>query len=227
MEENKDYIKSDYFYSKCVWAIACSNDSSETINYLFNVFNLDSSKMFDVLKNFLETRNDWFLDGVSKRNIGHLIKFLKNGCDDRDKFNKIESILNESDFELIDRFVLSEYEKRFMYKQAPSIFIAEKNKERYRGFLKSLIVNDMHILISHSSRCDSGTFNFNKLPEILKNEPLKYICSINAIIAENPQILSNQLFVNRIKTVCVNFDSLDKDESVQKIYTRFKQKNGL
>ena len=183
--------------------------------------------MFGVLKVFLETGNDWFLNETAKINLGVLVKFLKNGTEDKEKFNQIESKLNESDFELIDRFILDEYEKRFMYKKAPLIFIDKKNKDRYFGFLRSMIVNDMNVLISHSSRCDSGTFNFNKLPEILNGDPLKYIGSINCIISENPQILNNQLFVNRIKTVCVNLDSINKAESVQKVYTRFKEKNRL
>ena len=114
-----------------------------------------------------------------------------------------------------------------MYDNAPEQIVAPNNKERYFDRLKSMLVNDMNVLITHSSRCDSRTFNTIKINEIVDDNPLNYIGSINMIVDELPEILNNQLFVDRFHMVCGRLDEKEKTNNTQKIYEMFKGKNRL
>ena len=224
--ENKDFIKSDYFYNKCIWAIACDKNPKETISYLFNFFGLDVFEMYWALDSFFARRDDSYLDNNSKINLGYLIKFLKDRSNGQYKFEHMEANLRELD-DKTDEFILKQYKIRFMYDNAPEQIVAPNNKEQYFTFLKSMLVNDMNVLITHSSRCDSRTFNTIKINEIVDGNTLNYIGSINMIVDELPEILNNQLFVDRFHMVCGRLDEKEKTNNTQKIYAMFKGKNRL
>ena len=138
----------------------------------------------------------------------------------------MEANLRELD-DKTDEFILKQYKIRFMYDNAPKQIVAPNNKEQYFTFLKSILVNDMKVLITHSSRCDSRTFNTIKINEIVDDNPLNYIGSINMIVDELPEILNNQLFVDRFHMVCGRLDEKKKTNNTQKIYEMFKGKNRL
>lgn len=219
-----DYIKSDYFYCKCLWAIAYCKNPRETVYYLFNFFGLDKDKMYRVLNDFFVS--NYFLTDSARNNLNFLVNFLKSNCIGYD-FSSIDASIKGNDFSLIDGFILTQYEKRFMYDNAPSELVNNDNKKKYFELLKSMLVNDMNVLMTHSSKCDNRTFSTIKVNDFINDNTLKYIGSINMIIDEYPQVLSSEIFVNRVHMVCDGLDCKDKTDNVQKIYTMFKDKNSL
>ena len=201
--------------------IACCDNPKAKVSYLFNVFGLDPNRMYDVLSTFLNF-SIYSLDDDSRTNLHFLVRFLRNNSDDKDKFNKLENALYDKNLDCTNGFILNQYEKRFGL-SAPISLVDENNKQNSFNHLKSMIVNDVDVLISHSNRCDNVTFNSSKVSEIL-GDILKYIGSVNMIISEKPEILGDLRFANRVKTVCNVYDSMEKshNEIVEKTYTMFK-----
>lgn len=224
--DKRDYIKSDYFYNKCIWGIACSNEPKENISYLFNFFGLDVFEMYWALDSFFAQNNDSYLDKDSKINLGYLIRYLKDRSNGEYEFRHMEANLRESNDKTND-FILSQCKKRFMYGDEPSELVFSNKRQQNFDFLKSVVVNDMKVLMTHSSRCDSRTFNTIKINEFVNDSTLKYIGSINMIIDEFPEILGNQLFVDRVRMVLNRLDEKAKTSNMQLFYTKFKRKHGL
>lgn len=216
-----NYINSDYFYDKCIWMIACCDNPKANVSYLFNVFGLNPNRMYDVLSTFLNF-SIYSLDDDSRTNLHFLVRFLRNNSDDKDKFNKLEDALYDKSLDCTNGFILNQYEKRFGL-SVPISLVDENNKQNSFNHLKSMIVNDVDVLISHSNRCDNVTFNSSKVSEIL-GDILKYIGSVNMIISEKPEILGDPRFASRVKTVCNVYDSVEKSHNdiVEKTYTMFK-----
>ena len=214
-------IRSDYFYGKCIWAIAYSENSKQTINYLFNFFCIDASRVYSSLIDFLN-ENNYFLDDFARNNLVVLVQYLKNVLPSYD-FKGIDSKIRDDSFTLIDGFILSQYEKRFMYDEAPASLVSSDNKDKYFDILKSMIVNDMDILITHSTKCDEKTFEMNKSNKYV-NDILKYIGSINMIIGEYPSILEDEVFLSRVNFVSDRMEEIKKSDNTQMIYTMFKKK---
>lgn len=216
-----DIVKSDYFYTKCIWSIAYGNNPKQTIDYLFNFFGLDSMKMYNCLDVFLG-ENNYFLTDEARENLKLLVKHLKGVLTDWD-FQSIDSMLIGNDFNLIDGFILTQYEKRFMYDNAPASLVDSNNKARYFEYLKSMIVNDTDVLITHSSKCDKRTFEVYKAP-MFSSDVLKYIGSVNMIVSERPSILYDELFMDRVKLISSIIENSEQTENTQKIYTMFKNR---
>ena len=131
MDEN--ITKTEYFYGKCIWAIAYCDNPREKINYLFNFFGVDASKMYDALVDFLG-ENNYFLDDSARENLTGLVRYLKAALP-RNDYSKIDAALVDNSFTLIDGFTLKQYEKRFLYDKAPTALVDNKFKKRYFIFL--------------------------------------------------------------------------------------------
>lgn len=217
MDEN--ITKTEYFYGKCIWAIAYCDNPREKINYLFNFFGVDASKMYDALVDFLG-ENNYFLDDSARENLTGLVRYLKAALPGND-YSKIDAALVDNSFTLIDGFTLKQYEKRFLYDKAPIALVDNKFKKRYFELLRSMLVNDMDVMISHSSKCDKHTFKTRKAPEFVR-EMLKYIGSVNNIITEKPSILANDLFLTRVNYIADAMEPVEKTQNTQKIYEMFK-----
>ena len=220
-----NYLNSDYFYDKCIWMIAFCGNPRKEVSKLFNKYGLNSIRMYNVLSNFL-TFNVYFLDDVAKNNLCFLIKFLRNGSNDKEKFDKLENSLRDDGLDCTVGFILTQFERRLGESSPSDIYDKlndEDKKQKYFNYLKSLIINDVDVLISHSDIYDNETFRSIKVPEILRDMN-SYIRSVNMIISEKPEILGDPRFVNRVKTVCSVYDSMEKshNEIVEKTYTMFK-----
>jgi hypothetical protein len=213
--------KTEFFYGKCIWAIAYCDNVREKINYLFNFFSADASMMYDALSDFLG-ENNYFLDGSARENLAALVRYLKSALPGND-YSKIDAALADNSFTLIDGFTLQQYEKRFLYDKAPSSLVDPRYKKRYFELLRSMLVNDMDIMISHSCKCDKHTFEARKTPEYL-SEMLKYIGSVNELITDKPSILANDLFASRVNLVADAMEPIPKTQNTQKIYEMFKQR---
>lgn len=211
-----------YFYSKCIWAIAYSNNVSEMINVLFSNFNIDYDVFCDMLDIFLGYNYDC-IDSASKKNLNYLIEFLhgipsiSNG---QGFYNKFKGLLNTCDTSRVRGLILSEYELRYMSDDiSDSLSLAYDDK--YFSKLKGLIVNDLNVLISHLY-CDNQSFD--KFVDSYMHNSLNYIGSINKIISERPDILNNTLFLSRVHHVCDKLESCISDGYVKKIYNSFRGK---
>lgn len=218
---NENIIKSDYFYSKCVGAVAYSSNPKQTINYLFNFFGVDTLKIYYALIEFMNT-NNYFLNDDARENLLLLVNFLKSSLPDYD-FSMIDSIIVDNGFTMVDGFILSQYEKRFLYENAPFALVTSNNKKEYYEYLKSMIVNDMDVLITHSPKCDKVTFETDKAV-MHATQMLKYIGSVNMIMTEHPTILENELFLSRVNRVSDIMSGIDMSDNTQKIYTKFRDR---
>ena len=215
-----DIIKNNYFYTKCIWSIAYGNNSRQTIDYLFNFLGLDSMRMYACLDIFMG-ENNYFLTDEARDNLRLLVKYLKDvvNCD----FNRIDTLLADNGFNLINGFVLTQYEKRLMYDKAPAVLIDSKNKARYFEYLRLMLINDSDVLMTHSSKCDKRTFETLKAP-MFSSDILRYIGSINMITSEYPSVLYDELFMDRVKLVSNIIDDREKTQNIQKFYTKFKNR---
>lgn len=219
---NENIIKSDYFYSKCIWAIAFDKKPKETISYLFNFFGLDVFEMYWALDGFFAQNNDSNLDKDSKVNLGYLIKFLKDKSNGEYKFEHMEANLKEL-YDKTDEFILEQYKIRFMYDNAPKEIVEPNNKDQWLAFFKSMIVNDKDVLITHSPKCDRVVFETDKAV-MHATQMLKYIGSVNMIVTEHPTILENELFLSRVNCVSNIMSGINMSDNTQKIYTKFRDR---
>ena len=69
-------IKSDYFYERCIWAIAYCDNPKQNIDYLFNNLGIDKAKAYDVLNSFLAI-NYYALDDTARENLNYLVNYFK------------------------------------------------------------------------------------------------------------------------------------------------------
>ena len=218
MNESTNFLNSDYFYTKCIWAIAFSDKPKQQISYLFNFLGIDGNKMVTNLDVFLDW-NYTVLERCDRDNLHLLVRFLRNGSFINDKsFDLLENKI-EQDFDLTNSFIVNEYEKRYMSNISNDVIY--NKKDEYFNKLRSLFVNDLDVLITHSRKCDNSTFDI-KSDKYIKYY-VEYIGSINKIIDENPSLLNDELFVSRVKFV---FSKLDAtvEPAIQKTYTKVKDK---
>lgn len=218
---NENIIKSDYFYSKCIWAVAYGDNPKKTIDYLFNFFCVDASKIYVALIAFLNM-NNYLLTDEARENLCVLVRYLKAVFPKSD-FSMIDSKIVDNSFTTIDGFILSQYEKRFLYQNAPLALVNSDNKKAYFEFLKSMIANDMDVLITHSPKCDRVVFETDKAV-MHANQMLKYIGSANIIMTEYPTVLNNELFLSRVNYISDIMDNIEKSDGTQMIYTKFRDR---
>lgn len=218
---NENIIKSDYFYSKCIWAVAYGDNPKKTIDYLFNFFCVDASKIYVALIGFLNM-NNYLLTDEARENLCVLVRYLKAVFPKSD-FSMIDSKIVDNSFTTIDGFILSQYEKRFLYQNAPLALVNSDNKKAYFEFLKSMIANDMDVLITHSPKCDRVVFETDKAV-MHATQMLKYIGSVNMIVTEHPTILENELFLSRVNCVSNIMSGINMSDNTQKIYTKFRDR---
>lgn len=221
-------IKSDYFYERCIWAIACYTNSKQTIDYLFNYLGIDKVKAYDALDNFL-TVNNYALDDKAREKLFLLVNYLKASLPTKD-FRSIDAKLVDREFVFRDGFIRQEYEKRFpefinASNSSQLVIDGDKknNKETNYESLKAMLYNDMDILISHSIKFDQRTFELNKV-NLYVNDKVKYIGSLNSIITDKPSILGNDLFLRRANCVMDNMNPDDKGPFIQKSYVKLREK---
>lgn len=126
------------------------------------------------------------------RNFMHIDdQQLKNSC--IKMYNRIISSLDILKKASNNRFYFDEINKR--YSQTP---IDEKRISKLKPFIKKSIGFDFLILMFHLSEMDEQTF-LEQAKELVMNE--FYFASVNAIICEHPEILKNQMFVERLKRI--------------------------
>jgi hypothetical protein len=219
-------IKSDYFYERCVWALAYCNNPKQTIDYLFNYLGVDKAKSYEVLNAFL-VNNYYALDDSARENLYFLVNYLKSIFPKND-FDNIDSKLVDRSFVFMDGFIQQEYEKRFpefIDSSNSSYLVSTQNNARKNNYesLRAMLYNDMDILVSHSIKFDQRTFELNKVKAYV-NDKVKYIGSINSIITDKPSILANDLFLRRANCVMDNMNPDDKGELIQKSYVKLREK---
>ena len=219
-------IKSDYFYERCVWALAYCNNPKQTIDYLFNYLGVDKAKSYEVLNSFL-ANNYYALDDSARENLYFLVNYLKSTFPKND-FDNIDSKLVDRSFVFMDGFIQQEYEKRFpefIDSSNSSYLVSTQNNARKNNYesLRAMLYNDMDILVSHSIKFDQRTFELNKVKAYV-NDKVKYIGSINSIITDKPSILANDLFLRRANCVMDNMNPNDKGELIQRSYVKLREK---
>lgn len=227
MLESQSYIESNYFYRKCIFAIAYCKEPRKFIGCLFNgqSIHLDPKKMCDVLDTFLV--DNYYLDGKARSNLQLLIRFLKNSVGEERSFKSIEKGISDNSLDYLTKyFIMDQYQQRLMLDNQPKYLVSDKEtQDESFELLKLKIVNDLKILVTHSEKCDAVTFN-NSISSFVSDPDscYEYICSIGMIIQEYPEILKNDTFVSKMEVICSNIKSRESSDSVQKIYTKFENK---
>lgn len=223
--ESKLYLipeVNEYFYFKCIWAIAYSDNSKQLLFQLFNSFSIEKNMFLKRLDSFLNV-NLYALTVPEKKNLNSLLDFLY----DNSNASYVESIrtkLNSDSLSFVDGFISLEYEQRYMIPVGFN-FTDEEHKDGNFKKLKQLFLNDLDILITHSMKCDSRTFNM-KIDKYV-NDDFDYIGSVNRIISDQPRILEDKFFSSRVKVICQGIDKKEKENGVQLIYSKFKKKHNL
>lgn len=126
------------------------------------------------------------------RNFMHIDdQQLKNSC--IKMYNRVISSLDILKKVTNNRFYFDEINKRYS-----QMSIDEKRISKLKPFIKKSIGFDYPILMFHLSEMDEQTF-LEQAKELVMNE--FYFASVNAIICEHPEILKNQMFVERVKRI--------------------------
>lgn len=219
---------NNYFYTKCIWAIAFCNDVDSMVENIFCATKIDVDSMCNMLNIFFSYNRD-FLDNDSKKNLSYFVDYLGKLCNDAGLSSRYHSSIDRCGDSFIKGFVLTDYEIRYMIDDVPSYITDDENFDRYFKMLKIMYVDDLEILISHLYSDDNS---FNESIEYYIDDCLSYVGSINKIFNDVPSIMKNDLFFSRFNCVCNSLDNafnknindLSNNKSLVKVYSSFKDK---
>ena len=218
---NQEYACIEYFYLKLIKAIACSDNPSDVINYIFDNFSIDDNILSCLLvfTQYFLISNANCLDKKMKDNLYSFTAFLKTVTDDFDRVNELIVLINNCDDSKLNDMVFSEYRKRFGSNKVA--YGAISNLSVSTRLLKNMNVRDLNMLITHSKIYDDVTFS--TISDIYAVDALEYMASINMIINECPEMLNDELFFTRVCCVRDLMYPKISDKKVMKVYNKFKK----
>lgn len=218
---NQEYACIEYFYLKLIKAIACSDNPSDVINYIFDNFSIDDNiiSCLLVFTQYFLISNANCLDKKMKDNLYSFTTFLKTVTDNFDRVNELIVLINNCDDSKLKDMVFSEYRKRFGSNKVA--YGAVSNLSVSTRLLKNMNVRDLNMLITHSKLYDLATFVL--ISDVYASDSLEYMASINMIINECPEMLNDELFFSRIHFVCDRIYPRIPDKRVMKVYKKFKK----
>lgn len=216
-----------YFYVKFVEAMIYSSEPEKIVKFIDDYLRLESLSVYEVLGRFLEL-NVNYLDDDMKENAYYLINEFsdrlileKVGTKEDIVFrkNKLLQMVNMSDDSKINEFIQMQWEMRFLDKKRAKR--ARNNRQFVLATIKNLAINDINILITHSSMYDDEMFEI--CSDIYVKDKLCYMASINALVLEHPDIMNRDLFNKRVNLVSSKINNNILDRSTKKTYTKFKK----
>ena len=202
MEKQENII---YLYYKVVEELVFCNNFGKLIESIEKFIVLDSISILEILEQFLKIYNNYMTSDM-KKNAYTLIDIFINRLDITseeekkdmiNKKNKLISMVNSSSGNKIEEMLRSELDTRLMDKKLTKKSM--KNINTTIAAVKAFIINDLNILITHSSIYDDDTFMLCHGEYVKSN--LDYMACINAIAQECPSMFSEDLFRNRVSIV--------------------------
>ena len=223
MEKN-DMI---YFHYKTIQTCICSNSVKDAENILRNylietpesiVCLLNPEWCYKLLNIFLEAHKN-YMDDQMKENAFHVLWFFEKIYENIDKnelleqTNELKIMINSSDDSRIKEMISEELTTRLMDKK--EIFCTYIEQNNIINYVKSMICNDLHVLITHLYTNE----NFDSIVTNYLEDTKSYISSLNSILSEYPEIKQNPLFTKRTQTI------LEKISDKTKIKLSLREKH--
>lgn len=202
---NMDYA---YVYNAIYKSYVFANDIDQVLESTNNNKDFfEEMGFFEYLENEIKQNEEFeYLDSYAKGNIYKILSFYRNYYSDKDNFeemceriNNMIVSLNRSDETNVYDFYYDDLMSRCIF---PKLLEQDLRKERsYLVYseIRQMIVYDAYLLLRLFSK---GEIFVEEFSEILFNENTLY--SINKILNEFPEILSNSVVNERIKAILNN-----------------------
>ena len=216
--------KALYFYVKCVETMVYCENLESFIEDLEKYFNIEPAIIINVLEIFIRS-NINNIDGHSKQNAYKTLNFfrekLKNKENMQEKTNNIIRLINCTNSKKLKNFVKIEYQNRFLDNKIT--LEAAKYYKNALETLRALIILDFNILINHSDFYDDETFE--TIADYCIENEINYLGSINIMTKENPKLLEDKLFMNRVKLVIQKMNI--NNVKIKKLYKKSIKNLGI
>ena len=236
MKEIEDEYMLYLHYKTIQTCICCAtvNDVENILgNYIvespeFCVCLLNPEWGYKILKTFLEAYKN-YMDKQMKENAFHVLWFFEKiymNIDEKELIeltNELKIMINSSNDNNIKEMLGEELTTRLINKK--EIIHSYLEQENIINYVKSMICNDLHVLITHSPIYTNE--NFNSFTKQYLEDTKSYLASINTIITEYPEIKLNQLFTERVQVVLEKMnDKKEKKLSLRekRLYKNFVKK---
>lgn len=222
-----------YFHYKTIQTCICSNSVNDVENILSNylietpeslVCLLNPEWGYRLLNVFLEAHKN-YMDDQMKENAFHVLWFFERIYENIDKnelldqTNKLKIMINSSDDSRIKEMISEELITRLMDKK--EIFFTYFEQNNIINYVKSMICNDLLVLLTHSPIYDNE--KFSSLVTIYLKDTKSYIASLNSILSEYPEIKQNSLFTQRAHIILEKIS--DKTEIKLSLREKYMYKN--
>ena len=213
-----------YLYVKCIETLVYSEDIGKIIENLERDFKVDPRIILNVLEIFIRSNMN-NIDKHSKASALEIIDHFKEKIKDKEKIqekiNTIVRLINCTNDKKIKSFIKAEYQTRFLDNK--KAIDAAKDTEKSLNNLRNMMLFDFNILIDHSSFYDEEMFE--AISEYYIKNEINYIGSINAILKENPYLLKEKTFVDRVKYIIKQMNI--KNKKTKKLYNQSIKKLGI
>lgn len=236
MKEIEDEYMLYLHYKTIQTCICCAtvNDVENILgNYIvespeFCICLLNPEWGYKILKTFLEAYKN-YMDKQMKENAFHVLWFFEKiymNIDEKELIeltNELKIMINSSKDNNIKEMLGEELTTRLINKK--EILHSYIEQENIINYVKSMICNDLHVLITHSPIYTNE--DFNSLATQYLEDTKSYLASINTIITEYPEIKLNQLFTERVQVVLEKMnDKKEKKLSLRekRLYKNFIKK---
>lgn len=226
-----------YLHYKTIQTCICCDTVNDVENILgkyiikspeFCLCLLNPEWAYKILKTFLEAHKN-YMDKQMKENAFHVLWFFEKIYIHIDKkaltelTNELKIMINSSNDTNIKKMLSEELITRLIDKKEILHSYIEQNN--ITNYVKNMICNDLHVLISHSPIYTKESFNSLAIQYL--EDTKSYIASINTIITEYPEIKLNQVFTERVQVVLEKMnDKKEKKLSLRekRLYKNFVKK---
>lgn len=199
-----------YFYYKVSEALLISKRMDVVLSTIDRCIVLDPISVLEILENVLRIYNNTMTADM-KKNAYNIIEVFTERLKETNEFDKVEivnmknklvSMVNSSNDSEMEMYLASQLYTRLMNEKLNRKAMRDRNA--VMASVQSFIINDLNLLITHSSVYDDETFM--SIYTEYSTQCLDYMASISAILAEQPNYMDEELFKKRVNLVLSGID---------------------